>query len=684
MRKYPIYKQDNNYSCGAYCIKMILKYYHYDINTKEIKERCRLTGEGISVYGMVRCLQSYHFDVKAYQCNFKILLDEAKLPCIIHVINEDMTHFVVLYKVTKKYLLIGDPAKGLVKSTYDEIEKMFTGICICIEHAGRYVIEKSQKDVGFKEFIIKHLKTNYRYIIELLIKAIVITFCSVISSFYFQGLINMIDKVDYYFIVGFSGVFIVVAGIRIVICYQRKNLEAKIQKILNYEYVNRTVIDMLWLPFKYFNCNQEGILLTKVQNLYALSDFFIHLYFVIFMDLVLMMGIIIALLIFSLQIGLVVVSVLNIIAIVIIMKMKRLNELNKGIITSQEQMNQGYLEYLKNFYNSHQFFLKKFAKEKVNYLFDEYNYNIYWRDKYLNNLNLISEFLIQGLAFLVVLIAGYYYKQGCISAGDIVFFYMLTTYLIEPLFSLIAFIIEKDEVMILYERYKEIIPDRKERKLKIKGKVKEIKFDHITYSYGYSEPIIDHLDWVIKDSLWLKGDTGAGKSTLLKLLMNHDDLIKGNILINGTPLTKISPNSLYQKIIYLDKEPVFYQESLRFNLLLKNNKLNLLEELLKEFEMDKFINQLEMTIDVDGKPLSSGQRQIMMIIRALLLKPDVLILDEALSNVDDHKMEKILNYLYNYRKEIIVIIVAHQTKLVNQFYDYAIIKNGKIYKQDKG
>ncbi len=87
-----------------------------------------------------------------------------------------------------------------------------------------------------------------------------------------------------------------------------------------------------------------------------------------------------------------------------------------------------------------------------------------------------------------------------------------------------------------------------------------------------------------------------------------------------------------------------------------------------------------MMIEIDGKPLSSGQRQIMMIIRALLLKPEVLILDEALSNVDDHKMYKILNYINNYRKEIIVVIVAHQTKLVNQFYDCAIIKDGKIYK----
>ena len=83
-------------------------------------------------------------------------------------------------------------------------------------------------------------------------------------------------------------------------------------------------------------------------------------------------------------------------------------------------------------------------------------------------------------------------------------------------------------------------------------------------------------------------------------------------------------------------------------------------------------------MEVDGKPLSSGQRQVIMLIRALLLKPEVLILDEALSNVDDNKMSKILNYLYYKRKEIMVIIVAHQTKIVNQFYDCVIIKGGKI------
>ena len=99
-----------------------------------------------------------------------------------------------------------------------------------------------------------------------------------------------------------------------------------------------------------------------------------------------------------------------------------------------------------------------------------YNYNVFLRGKKFNDLNVVSEFLVQGLAFLVVLIASYYYKKGYISIGDIVLFYMLTSYLFEPLFNLISFIIEKDEIMIIYERYKEIIPEKKEKKIKKKRK----------------------------------------------------------------------------------------------------------------------------------------------------------------------------------------------------------------------
>lgn len=679
MLRYPIFKQDNEYSCGAYCIKMILKYYHLDISIKEIKQLSKITSAGISVYGMVKCLAAYHIDAKAYQCDYDTLIKEAKLPCIIHVLNDEMTHYCVLYKVSKKYVLLGDPAKGLVKLNHEQLKAIFTGICICNEHVGRYA-KKENKEVNFKEFILLHLKDNYQFVLKLVSRSMLISICSILSSSYFQSLIDQIEMMEYWYIVCFTLFFALVSLIKIVVDYSRKKLEIDIQRYLNQIYVNKTVINMLNLPLNYFQNSQDGILMSKVQNLFQFSEFFIHLYSAMFIDLILLIGLFIALTIYSVSIALITSCFFIVIAFLLFRYLKQINSMNKKIISSQEIMNQGHLEYLRNIYNSHQFFVKSFARNKINFLFEDYNYFLYRRNNALNRINGISELLIGMLLYSVVLIACFYYKQARLSVGEIVFFYLLISYMIEPLFNIISFVLEKDEVLILFERYRELLPEKKTKKMYFKGPIKQIKFDHISYSYGYSKPIIEHLDLTITKSIWLKGDTGAGKSTLLKLLMNYDQLLKGKILINGIDLQKIDVNSLYQKMIYLDKEPIFYRESLRFNLLLNRHNEKMMNFLLKEFKMEEFINKLDMVISDDGHPLSSGQAQIMMLIRSLLKRPQVLILDEALCNVDETRLMLIMEYLKHLDGKLIVIIVAHQTKLMNELFDYVIIEHGKIRK----
>ena len=97
MLKYPIFLQDNENSCGAYCIKMLLSFYKRDDEIKNIKKRCRLTKEGITVYGLIQVLKEYHLEAKAYQCEFKHLFEEVNCPVIIHLKQDDLYHYVVLY-----------------------------------------------------------------------------------------------------------------------------------------------------------------------------------------------------------------------------------------------------------------------------------------------------------------------------------------------------------------------------------------------------------------------------------------------------------------------------------------------------------------------------------------------------------------------------------------------------------
>ena len=159
MLKYPIFLQDNENSCGAYCIKMLLSFYKRDDEIKNIKKRCRLTKEGITVYGLIQVLKEYHLEAKAYQCEFKHLFEEVNCPAIVHLKQDDLYHYVILYKVKDGYFLVGDPAKGLIKMSYESFSKQFTGIIIMIDHVGMPITKRT--NYTFQNFLKDHFKLHY-------------------------------------------------------------------------------------------------------------------------------------------------------------------------------------------------------------------------------------------------------------------------------------------------------------------------------------------------------------------------------------------------------------------------------------------------------------------------------------------------------------------------------------------
>lgn len=674
--KYPIYKQDNHYSCGAYCILMILRYHHCKEEIKNIKEKCKLTPAGISVYGMIKCLEEYNIEAKAYQCSLKDIEENVKLPCIIHTIHENMAHYMVLYAIDKQVATIGDPGSGLVKMPLDKLEQIFSGVCISIIHVGRMHLQSSY--FSFYQFIYQHFKTHYHQVLKIVGYSTIISILSIVGSFYFQMIIDTVHQKEYFIIVLFTMLFMFLSFVKTMTLYIRKRFSIYIKKELDDDYVNRTIQNMVYLPLHYFVVNQEGVLLNKIKNLYQLSEFFIHMYTTLFMDTIFVIMLLIGICILNSMIGILVSVVLTIVAVLCYKCLQKINHMNKEVLMKDDAMHQTILEYIYNMFMIHQYHHKQIMKNKIGTYFTEYQQAVVKREHVFNVLNSIIEGILQGLLYIVVLLACLLYKQGLISIGDSIVFYMLVSYAIDPLLHMIALLIEKEEIHLVFERYKDILPAKKKKLKKIK-KITSITLEQVTYSYGYSKPIFEHLDLTITKSMWLQGETGSGKSTLLQLMMGYDEVVKGEIRINDRDIKEIDRQSLYQRMFYVHKQPVFFNETLRFNLVgVDRSKEHRLLELLQLFSVEQLSNHLDETISKDGGFLSSGQQQIVMIIRAILKNPDVLILDEALSNIDEHRARKILLYIENCLKGTIVILVNHQTNVVNVKYDCVIMKDGNI------
>ncbi len=674
MLKYPIFLQDNENSCGAYCIKMLLSFYKRDDEIKNIKKRCRLTKEGITVYGLIQVLKKYHLEAKAYQCEFKHLFEEVNCPAIVHLKQDDLYHYVILYKVKDGYFLVGDPAKGLIKMSYESFSKQFTGIIIMIDHVGMPITKRT--NYTFRNFLKDHFKQHYQTIIKMMIKTIIISMLTMIFSYYYQLMIDSFSKYPIYQIVFISLGFTVLYAFKLLLDYLRRQQILELSRELNQEYALKTMQNLIYQDYDYMDGLEKGTLLSRSQNLFELSQYFIEFYHVIFIDSILMLFILIFILSIQFFLFLIVLLMMVIIFLVFYFYSKKLHIENKKILEQKEHLNDGLLEFQENYFQTIQFKVKKMMKNKLGYLYDTYFMNVYHHDEMTNIHQVQLEALIQIMIMAVLLLAIIIYKKQQMTLGTVMLVYLLLSYMINPLMKISVFIAMHDELQIIFERYKEMLPEKRERKRKIK-KIKSIELKHVSFSYGYTRPLFDHFQLKIERSLFIQGKTGSGKSTLLKLIMNQLQPTKGEIVINGINLQELDLNSYYSHIKYLNKTPVFYKESLRTNMIFDRLFLeDKMIELLHYFMLDDLVNGLDLKLDEQGGFLSSGQGQLVMIIRALLSEPDVLILDEAFSNIDQERLQLLINYL-SFQK-IIVIIVSHQINMMNCQFDCVIIDSGKI------
>lgn len=674
MLKYPIFLQDNENSCGAYCIKMLLSFYKRDDEIKNIKKRCRLTKEGVTVYGLIQVLKEYHLEAKAYQCEFKHLFEEVNCPAIVHLKQDDLYHYVILYKVKDGYFLVGDPAKGLIKMSYESFSKQFTGIIIMIDHVGMPITKRTS--YTFQNFLKDHFKQHYQTIIKMMIKTIIISMLTMIFSYYYQLMIDSFSKYPIYQIVFISLGFTVLYAFKLLLDYLRRQQILELSRELNQEYALKTMQNLIYQDYDYMDGLEKGTLLSRSQNLFELSQYFIEFYHVIFIDSILMLFILIFILSIQFFLFLIVLLMMVIIFLVFYFYSKKLHIENKKILEQKEHLNDGLLEFQENYFQTIQFKVKKMMKNKLGYLYDNYFMDVYHHDEITNRHQIQLEALIQIMIMVVLLFSIFIYKKQQMTLGTVMLVYLLLSYMIDPLMKISVFIAMHDELQIIFERYKEMLPEKRERKKKIK-KIKSIELKHVSFSYGYTRPLFDHFQLKIERSLFIQGKTGSGKTTLLKLIMNQLQPTKGEIVINGINLQELDLNSYYSHIKYLNKTPVFYKESLRTNMIFDRLFLeNKMIELLHYFMLDDLVNGLDLKLDEQGGFLSSGQGQLVMIIRALLSEPDVLILDEAFSNIDQERLQLLINYL-SFQK-IIVIIVSHQINMMNCQFDCVIIDSGKI------
>ena len=675
MHKYPIELQDEEKSCGAYCIDMILKYYHFYDEIKNIKKKARLNQNGISIRGMIECLKSYQIEAKAYEATLEDVVREVKCPCILYMIYDGIGHFVVLYEIKDEEYIIGDPAKGLVKMYIEEMNEHYGQRVIVIKHVGR-VPQLHYK--SYRQFLKDTFFAYQRYMISLIWKGLWIAVIGYGSSYFFQILIDYIHlKTAFFYMAILAMAYTTLECIRTYMTQLKMKEMIHLQKAMDEDYVFQSLMNMLKQSHSFFY-QDHGVIQSQLLSLFDLTEMSLECFEKFFLDGLFFVVLFVGMCLLNIWLALIVAVIFIVICVISYFRLKDFQSLNKNYLEAHYLFRHHVLELIDNHSLIRYFHLFQRQRER--------SYHVYLDEAllkekqalFLNQFQSLIQYLIV-LCYGIVLLVGFYlFHLQHITMGQLIMFYMLVSYCIQPVLNMVALASQYKQVSLIYDKYKNFEVDLEKSKCTLDQPITSIRYDDVTYAYGYQLPVLEHIDLNIQHHLWIKGITGSGKTTLLKLLLAEDLAYQGDIYINDLELRQIDLASLYEHIGYLNETPTFLHMTLQDNFLCQDEKK--IQFYLKTFGQESLNDMMHIVLSENGYPLSLGQRQVVALIRILCRDWDVLILDEAFSHMDTRLANKILRYLMKNDEGKIYIMINHQTKIVNKNMECVIIEKGKIKK----
>ena len=365
-----------------------------------------------------------------------------------------------------------------------------------------------------------------------------------------------------------------------------------------------------------------------------------------------------------------------------------LKKINNEVLENNSQLTSFIIQSINGIETIKAYNLEKSIQDETEFKYLKVIKSSFKRSKIYNLLTFLSG--VVGLTgnILIMWIGAIQVINGKLTLGEMIVFNTLLEYFTNPVKNLISLQPTIQTATVSADRLGEIIDldieqsDEKMIPQNLKG---DIEIKGLNFRYGTRELILKNINMEIKqgEKIALVGESGSGKTTLAKLILKFYDFEKGDININNFNLKDIDNTFLRNRIAYISQDMFLFNKTIKENLMLNDEiQIDNIIELSKKVNAYEFINELpqrfDYMIEENGTNLSTGQKQRLSILRALLKNPDILIMDEATSNLDSITESAIQKTLNNPEFSMTTIIIAHRLSTIRLCDRIYVLDKGEI------
>ena len=697
--RFPFTHQHDAMDCGPACVQMVARHYgrHYTLET--LRQKCHISREGVSLLGISEAAESIGFKTVGVRLSFEQLKNEAPLPCIVHW---KQRHFVVVHKIRKDTVFVADPAHGLVKLTAQEFlngwastrnEGTNEGIALLLEpQPDFYAAEGETPDKAKFSFILQYLKPYKKLILQLFMGMLLGTLLQLIFPFFSQSI------VDYGIGTGNLGfvTLILIAQLTLyaaqtAVEFIRSWILLHISTRINISIISDFLIKLMKLPIGFFDTKMIGDLMQRIGDHRRIEAFLTSSTINTLFSIVTFVVFAVVLAFYSVRLLAVflVGSLLYVLWVMVFLKYRRELDYKRFAQASAEQSN-----LIQLITGMQEIKLNNCEKQK-RWEWENIQAKLFkvsikglslsqWQQSGAFFINETKNILISYLSARAVI-------QGDMTLGMMMAVQTIVGQLNSPIGQIIGFIQSAQDAKISLERLGEIHnkPDetQDDNKVGLLPDDKSIEISELTFHYDpLQEAVLKDLNLAIPEGkvTAIVGMSGSGKTTLVKLLLGFYPPNKGSIRVGGVNLKNVEPKSWRARCGTVMQDGFIFSDSIAKNIAVGEEHID--EERLlhaaKVANIQEMIENLPFgyntKIGQEGNGISQGQRQRILIARAVYKNPDYIFLDEATNALDANNERVIMDNLQSFFKGRTVVVVAHRLSTVKNADQIVVINHGRI------
>lgn len=705
MNNFKVERQHDCMQCGIACLQMICNYYGKEYSLDSLSKICFATTEGVSMLGISETATSLGFHVVNVKCTVKTLT-EVSLPSILHW---NQNHFVVLYRIkNEKKFYIADPGKGLVTYSLEEFKKHWIstnsngqdkGIAMFLETTPTFFthqMEDKKKISGKRSFhfLFGYVKKYRKYFGQIILGLIVGSLSQLVLPFLTQSIVDVGIKnqdIGFVWLILLGQLMLTIS--RTAIDFIRRWLLLHISLRINISLVSDFFIKLLKLPMSFFDTKLMGDLMQRMNDHSRVNNFltqqtlnitFAMLTFVVF-SVVLFFYNKLVFAIFLLG------SILYGAWMTLFLKRRKL--LDYELFEQQAINNNKTYEFITTIQESK----LQDCEQRRRWEWEDTQADLFGVQMKSLKLQQTQEagsiFINEVKNIIITVVAATAVIHGQMTLGMMLAVQYIIGQLNSPVEQLMNFFYSLQDVKISLERINEIhqMDDENGKEgllTSIEDKNEGIDIKNIMFKYDPHalRKTIDDVSIRIPQGkvTAIVGASGSGKTTLIRLMLGYYPVLEGKINIGNTDINKLNKKWWRRQCGVVMQDGVIFSESIARNIAVDDGDIDK-ERLLKAAEIaciKDYVMALPLKFNTkigrDGVGLSQGQKQRILIARAVYKNPDYIFLDEATNSLDANNERSIVENLDKFYKGKTVVIVAHRLSTVKNADQIVVIDHGKV------